>query len=39
VAGPAVQDVMSIALTRYGVPQSTGKVPHLPIGPKQKKLK
>ncbi len=39
VAGPAVQDIMSIALSRYGVPQSTGKVPHLPIGPKQKKLK
>lgn len=39
VAGPAVQDIMSIALARYGVPQTTGKVPHLPIGPKQKKLK
>lgn len=33
VAGPVVQDVMSVALTRYGVPQSTGKVPRLPISP------
>ena len=24
------------ALARYGVPQSTGKVPHLPVGPKKK---
>jgi len=36
VAGPAVQDVMSVALTRYGVPQSSGKVPHLPISPDPK---
>lgn len=34
VAGPAVQDMMSIALARYGVPQTTGSVPHLPISPK-----
>lgn len=33
VAGPAVQDMMSVALARYGVPQSTGKVPHLPVSP------
>jgi cell division protein FtsI (penicillin-binding protein 3) len=33
VAGPAFQDIMSIALTRYGVPQTTGKVPHLPVSP------
>ncbi len=33
VAGPAVQDIMSIALARYGVPQSAGKTPHLPISP------
>ncbi len=36
VAGPVVQDVMSIALARYGVPQTTGKVPHLPISPDPK---
>ena len=36
VAGPAVQDIISLALARYGVPQSTGKVPHLPVGPKKK---
>jgi cell division protein FtsI (penicillin-binding protein 3) len=33
VAGPVVQDVMSVALARYGVPQSTGKVPRLPVSP------
>jgi cell division protein FtsI (penicillin-binding protein 3) len=33
VAGPAVQDIMSIALARYGVPQSAGKAPRLPISP------
>lgn len=33
VAGPAWQDIMNIALTRYGVPQTTGKVPHLPVSP------
>jgi cell division protein FtsI (penicillin-binding protein 3) len=36
VAGPAVQDIMSIALTRYGVPQTSGKVPHLPVSPDPK---
>jgi cell division protein FtsI (penicillin-binding protein 3) len=33
VAGPAVQDIMSVALTRYGVPQSSGKAPRLPVSP------
>lgn len=33
VAGPVVQDLTSIALARYGVPQSSGKVPHLPVSP------
>ena len=37
VAGPAVQDIMSLALARYGVPQSTGKVPHLPVSPEKLK--
>ncbi|MGC3993875.1 MAG: penicillin-binding protein 2 [Propionicimonas sp.] len=36
VAGPAVQDAMSIALARYGIPQNTGKVPHLPVSPDKK---
>jgi cell division protein FtsI (penicillin-binding protein 3) len=33
VAGPVVQSLMSLALTRYAVPQSTTKAPHLPIAP------
>lgn len=33
VAGPVVQDVMSMTLARYAVPQSSGKVPRLPIYP------
>ncbi|PFG16975.1 cell division protein FtsI (penicillin-binding protein 3) [Propionicimonas paludicola] len=33
VAGPAYRDIMALALARYGVPQSTGKVPKLPIEP------
>ncbi|MFZ0531501.1 MAG: penicillin-binding protein 2 [Propionicimonas sp.] len=33
VAGPAYQDIMSIALPRYGVAQSTSASPKLPIEP------
>ena len=33
VAGPAYQDIMSLALTRYGVPPSKSKSPTLPIEP------
>ncbi len=33
VAGPAYRDIMALALARYGVPQSTGKAPKLPIEP------
>ncbi len=33
VAGPVVQDLTAIALARYGVPQSVGKAPRLPISP------
>ncbi len=33
VAGPVVQELMSIALPRYAVPQSTTKAPKLPIAP------
>ena len=33
VAGPVVQALMSIALPRYAVPQSTTKAPKLPIAP------
>jgi cell division protein FtsI (penicillin-binding protein 3) len=33
VAGPAYQDIMSIALARYSVPPSTTKSPKLPIYP------
>ena len=33
VAGPAYRDMMALALARYGVPQSTGKAPKLPIEP------
>jgi hypothetical protein len=33
VAGPAYQDLMSLALPRYGVPQSKTKAPKLPIEP------
>lgn len=33
VAGPAYRDIMALALARYGVSQSTGKAPKLPIEP------
>lgn len=33
VAGPAYQDIMSIALPRYGIAQSKTKAPTLPIEP------
>lgn len=33
VAGPVVQALMSIALPRYAVPQSTTKAPKLPVAP------
>jgi len=33
VAGPVVQGLMSLALARYAVPQSTTKAPQLPIVP------
>lgn len=33
VAGPAYQDIMSVALPRYGVAQSKSKSPTLPIEP------
>jgi cell division protein FtsI (penicillin-binding protein 3) len=33
VAGPAYQDIMSLALPRYGVPPSKKKAPDLPIFP------
>ncbi len=33
VAGPAYQDLMSLALPRYGVPQSKTRAPKLPIEP------
>ncbi|MEA4943013.1 MAG: penicillin-binding protein 2 [Propionicimonas sp.] len=33
VAGPAYQDIMQLALARYGVAPSTSKPPKLPVGP------
>lgn len=33
VAGPAYQDIMSVALSRYGIPQSKSESPKLPIEP------
>jgi cell division protein FtsI (penicillin-binding protein 3) len=33
VAGPVVQSLMSLALARYAVPQSTTKAPKLPVEP------
>jgi cell division protein FtsI (penicillin-binding protein 3) len=33
VAGPVVQNLMSLALARYAVPQSTTTAPKLPIQP------
>lgn len=33
VAGPAYQQIMSVALPRYGVAQSTTKAPKLPVEP------
>ena len=33
VAGPVVQALMSLALPRYAVPQSTTKAPRLPVAP------
>lgn len=33
VAGPAYQNIMSLAMARYGIPQSTAKAPSLPVAP------